>query len=79
MEWQTIEHRRDAVHLTDCDLCQNVVAGRSTFPNGTVAYIFKRGRSAMTSGRARTKNWLLTFEPRMAPYIETLDGLDRQR
>jgi hypothetical protein len=28
----------------------------------------------MTSGRARTKSWLLTFERRTVPYIEPLMG-----
>lgn len=39
-----------------------------------VARIFRPSRSVMTSGRATTKNWRLTFERRSAPYIEPLMG-----
>ncbi len=47
---------------------------RSTFPDDTVAHIYKPSRSAMTSGTARTKGWRLRFEPRSAPFIEPLMG-----
>ncbi|HVH79793.1 MAG TPA: ETC complex I subunit [Stellaceae bacterium] len=36
--------------------------------------IFKPARAATTSGRARTKQWLLEFEPRSGPFIEPLMG-----
>lgn len=36
--------------------------------------IYKPSRSVMTSGRARTKGWRLTFERRTAPFIEPLMG-----
>jgi len=48
--------------------------GRSSFPEGAVARIFKPSRSATTSGKARTKGWRLTFERRTAPFIEPLMG-----
>ncbi|TCU13917.1 ETC complex I subunit [Rhizobium laguerreae] len=48
--------------------------GRSVFPEGAVARIFKPSRSAMTSGTPRTKGWRLVFERRSAPFIEPLMG-----
>ena len=36
--------------------------------------IFKPAKSAMTSGRARMKQWLLEFEPQSAPFTEPLMG-----
>ncbi len=36
--------------------------------------IHKPAKSAMTSGRARVKQWLLEFEPQSAPFIEPLMG-----
>lgn len=38
------------------------------------ALIFRRGRSAMTSGAAGANRWVLRFERRTAPYIEPLMG-----
>src|SRR5438270_3857289 len=38
------------------------------------ALIYKPAKSAMTSGRAATKRWLLEFEPQSAPFIEPLMG-----
>src|SRR3954471_1056375 len=46
----------------------------SSFPRDTVARIFRPARSAMTSGKARTKGWQLVFERRSAPYVEPLMG-----
>ncbi|RWX30243.1 ETC complex I subunit [Rhizobium leguminosarum] len=48
--------------------------GRSVFPEGAVARIFKPSRSVMTSGTPRTKGWQLVFERRSAPFIEPLMG-----
>lgn len=48
--------------------------GRSLFPEETVARIYRPSRSVMTSGKARTKGWRLTFERRTAPFIEPLMG-----
>jgi hypothetical protein len=36
--------------------------------------IYKPAKSAMTSGRAGTKQWLLEYEPQSAPFIEPLMG-----
>jgi hypothetical protein len=36
--------------------------------------IYRPAKSAMTSGRAGTKHWLLEFEPQAAPFIEPLMG-----
>ena len=36
--------------------------------------IFRPAKSAMTSGRARMKQWLLEFEPQSTPFIEPLMG-----
>src|SRR4029077_18057297 len=45
---------------------------RSVFPEDAMAVIYKPARSAMTSGKARTRDWKLRFEPRSCPYIEPL-------
>ena len=37
---------------------------RSVFPDDALAVIYKPARSAMTSGKARTRDWKLRFEPR---------------
>ena len=50
------------------------MAVRSVFPRDAVAVIYKPARSAMTSGRDRTRQWKLHFERRLAPYIEPLMG-----
>jgi hypothetical protein len=50
------------------------VFGASIFPAGAVARIYRPARSAMTSGRARTKRWLLRFDRRTPPFIEPLMG-----
>jgi ETC complex I subunit conserved region len=47
---------------------------RSVFPDHAVAVIYKPSRSAMTSGKARTREWKLRFEPRSPRYIEPLMG-----
>jgi hypothetical protein len=46
----------------------------SSYPRDTVACIFRPARSAMTSGKARTRGWRLVFERRSAPYVEPLMG-----
>ena len=38
------------------------------------AIIYRPGKSAMTSGRAGTKRWVLEFEPQSALFIEPLMG-----
>jgi hypothetical protein len=38
------------------------------------ALIYCPARSAMTSGRARTRRWVLEFEPRSPPFVEPLMG-----
>ena len=38
------------------------------------AVIYKPAKSAMTSGRAGTKRWLLEFEPQSPPFVEPLMG-----
>lgn len=48
--------------------------GLSNFPENAVARIYKPARSAMTSGKARSKHWRLVFERRTAPFIEPLMG-----
>lgn len=46
----------------------------SPFPKGARAVIFRPARSAMTSGKARSRGWRLMFERRSAPYVEPLMG-----
>src|SRR5205823_3763869 len=38
------------------------------------AVIYKPAKSAMTSGRAGARRWLLEFEPQSPPFIEPLMG-----
>jgi hypothetical protein len=49
----------------------------SVFPQDAVALIYKPSRSATTSGKARTREWKLRFEPRSPRYIEPLIGWTR--
>jgi hypothetical protein len=39
-------------------------------PQRRRAVIYKPAKSAMTSGRAGTKQWRLEYEPQSAPFIE---------
>jgi ETC complex I subunit conserved region len=48
--------------------------GGSVFPPDAVARIFRPARSALTSGKARTKRWVLHFDRRTPPVIEPLMG-----
>ena len=48
--------------------------GGSVFPSDAFARIFRPARSALTSGKARTKRWVLRFERRTPPVIEPLMG-----
>src|SRR3954469_4243522 len=43
-------------------------------PSRPRALIYRPAKSAMTSGRARTRRWVLEFEPQSAPFIEPLMG-----
>src|SRR4051812_21856521 len=47
---------------------------RPRVPTGPRALIYRPAKSAMTSGRARTRRWTLEFEPQSAPFIEPLMG-----
>lgn len=47
---------------------------RSVFPDDAVAVIYQPARSAMTSSKARTREWKLRFEPRSPRYVEPLMG-----
>ena len=42
--------------------------------SGPRALIYRPAKSAMTSGRAGTRRWILEFEPQSAPFIEPLMG-----
>jgi hypothetical protein len=44
------------------------------FPGNPLAVIFRPARSAMTSGKARSGQWKLRFEPQAAPFVEPLMG-----
>lgn len=50
------------------------LATGSVFPLDAVARISKPSRSVMTSGKARTKSWVLRFDRRTPPFIEPLMG-----
>jgi hypothetical protein len=47
---------------------------RPVMYDGAIARIYRPSRSATTSGIARTRKWLLVFEPRSAPFVEPLMG-----
>src|SRR6266478_9930789 len=59
---------------TERDGAPRTAPPRSVFPDDALAVIYKPARSAMTSGKARTRDWKLCFEPRSRPYIEPLMG-----
>lgn len=48
--------------------------GRSIFPDGAVARVYKPSRPVTTSGKACKRGWRLVFERRTAPFIEPLMG-----
>jgi hypothetical protein len=50
------------------------IFGDSPFPSDAVARISCPARSAMTSGKARTRKWVLRFDRPTAPFIEPLMG-----
>ncbi len=50
------------------------IFGNSRLPSDAVARIYRPARSAMTSGKALTKKWVLRFDRRSAPFIEPLMG-----
>jgi NADH dehydrogenase ubiquinone Fe-S protein 4 len=57
----------DKVWLGSC-------GNRTNFPAGTTARIFRRGRSAMTSGMADTRCWRLAFRGPGRRFIEPVMG-----
>jgi hypothetical protein len=59
---------------TERDNAPRTAPTRSVFPDDALAVIYKPARSAMTSGKARTRDWKLRFEPRSRPLIEPLMG-----
>jgi len=44
------------------------------FPAEARAVVYRPSRSAMTSGRARARDWILEFQPRSRPFIDPLTG-----
>jgi hypothetical protein len=50
------------------------IAAGAVFPRDAVARIYRPARSAMTSGTARTRRWLLRFDRRRPPFVEPLMG-----
>jgi ETC complex I subunit conserved region len=59
---------------TERDGASRAALTPSVFPEDAMAVIYKPARSAMTSGKARTRDWKLRFEPRSCPFIEPLMG-----
>jgi hypothetical protein len=53
---------------------RTVAPSGSVFPDDAHAIIYRPCRSAMTSGKRRTREWKLRFERRKAPFIEPLMG-----
>lgn len=54
------------------NMCTRLAAPRAY--EGAVARIYRPSRSVATSGTARTRRWLLVFEPRFAPFVDPLMG-----
>jgi len=52
----------------------NAERGKEPAPLRRRAVIYKPAKSAMTSGRAGTKQWRLEYEQQSAPFIEPLMG-----
>jgi ETC complex I subunit conserved region len=52
----------------------NAERWRGPAPQRRRVVIYKPAKSAMTSGRAGTKQWLLEYERQSAPFIEPLMG-----
>jgi hypothetical protein len=50
------------------------IFGNSLLPSEAVARIYRPARSAMTSGKARTRKWVLRFDRSTALFIEPLMG-----
>ena len=50
------------------------VTSFSALPPDAEAIVYRPARSPMTSGRARSREWLLEFVPRSAPAVEPLVG-----
>ncbi|WP_207460064.1 NADH dehydrogenase ubiquinone Fe-S protein 4 [Azospirillum sp. SYSU D00513] len=46
----------------------------TAYPSGTRAVIRRRGHGPLTSGKARAGDWILSFQPTSAPFIEPLMG-----
>jgi len=44
------------------------------FPAEARAVVYRPSRSAMTSGRARARDWILEFQPRSRPFLDPLTG-----
>ena len=51
---------------------------RSVFPDDALAVIYKPARSAMTSGKARTRDWKL-LRASLSSFYRATDGMDRRR
>lgn len=49
-------------------------SSKSPLPPGAVALIRRPTRSVLTSGKAQTRKWILSFERRTPPFIEPLMG-----
>jgi hypothetical protein len=64
---------------TERDGAPRTALTRSVFPDDALAVIYKPARSAMTSGKARTRDWKLRFEPRSRPFNRAAHGMDRLR
>ena len=52
----------------------NAARQRGTGAQRRRVLIYRPAKSAMTSGRASTKRWILQFEAQSAPFIESLMG-----
>ncbi|CAM5613859.1 MULTISPECIES: ETC complex I subunit [Alphaproteobacteria] len=75
--WKEIEPAQPLSETSRTDLGRRAPRAHnpdSVFPPDAVARIFRPSRSVMTSGKARTKHWILRFERQTPPFIEPLMG-----
>jgi hypothetical protein len=66
--------RRITAWAPACPRASNDNTGPTRVPARKRALIYRPAKSAMTSGRAGTRRWILEFEPQSAPFIEPLMG-----
>jgi ETC complex I subunit conserved region len=67
-------HPAEDEHTATGQIVPGAMGGGGRYAEYSAKLIYRPARSAMTSGKARTREWKLRFEPRMPRYIEPLMG-----